>query len=109
MKKNMKQAHGKNEFVPTTLDQLWGDTGTGRKYNTLDETEYLAYIQDMNKSDLQSHAVRIGMIPVDNRETLEKRLLKEFRVHVAGYTVPQIKTKSKVPSKEVEKILAEGR
>ena len=35
--KKMQQTHGKVEtFQPTTLDQVWGDDGTG-KYSTNDE------------------------------------------------------------------------
>ena len=38
--KNMSQTHGKTkEFEPTTLDQIWGDDGTGM-YGTLDVTSY---------------------------------------------------------------------
>ena len=36
---SLSQTHGKEEFKPTTLDQIWGDTGIS-KYGTLNEDEY---------------------------------------------------------------------
>ena len=37
--KNMSQTHAKQEFQPTTLDQIWGDTGSST-YGTMDEEVY---------------------------------------------------------------------
>ena len=35
---DLSQAHGKEEkFVPTTLDQIWGDEGLS-KYGTMEES-----------------------------------------------------------------------
>lgn len=109
--KSLTQVHGKDEqFRPTTLEQIWGDTGE-RKYRTLDENEYLTWLNSVNKSDLQSHAAQIGIIPIDNRDLLVRKLLKEFRAHVASYTAPKAvnSATSKPVSDRVSKILAEGR
>lgn len=108
--KKIHQAHGKEEnFQPTTLEQIWGDTGMG-KYKTLNESEYSNSLKDMNKSDLQAHAAKVGVIPVDNREMLTKRLLKEFKTHVASFRKPKdLDEKAFKPSKNLLKILAEGR
>jgi len=81
---NLNQTHGKLENKPITLDQIWGDDGK-RKYGTLDADEYNKYLLELNKSDLQAHAVKIGLVPIDDRETLIKRLKSEFRKHVSMY------------------------
>lgn len=105
----LSQTHGKvenKEYV--TLDQIWGDNGLS-KYKTLDENEYTNYLNELNKTDLQAHASQVGLIPVDNRESLTKRLVKEFRKHVALYKAPQ-SNKSKVKlNKQASDILSEGK
>ena len=76
---NLSQAHGKEEKTqPTTLDQIWGDTGMTR-YGHQNEEKYKQSLKEMTKSDIQAHAHFIGLVPVDNREQLEKRLVSEFR------------------------------
>lgn len=108
---NLNQIHAKEEkFIPTTLDQIWGDTGLS-KYKTLNEDEYKNSLDEMNKTDLHAHACYVGLVPVDNREMLTKRLLTEFRKHAAsfrGMPVGNPKVNQKI-SKEVEQILSEGR
>lgn len=106
----MHQAHGKAEnFQPTTLDQIWGDTGTS-KYGTMDKVVYEQQLQEMNKADLQAHATKVGLVPVDDRNRLIKRLLHEFTLHVDAYRHPSAPAKAPVVvSSEVAKILAEGR
>ncbi len=108
--KTLKQVDGKKEnFKPTTLDQVWGDTGIS-KYNTLQETEYTERLNSYNKSDLQAHAISVGLVPVDDRDRLTQRLVKEFRKHANNYRIPQTETNvsSKI-SPEIKKILDEGR
>ena len=108
--KNLSQTHGKEEkFEPTTLDQIWGDDGLNM-YGTMVEDKYETEIDEMNMSDMQAHASRVGIIPVDNRNTLRERLLREFRKHVASYRKP-VDNASPEPSvtKEMRKILSEGR
>ena len=114
---NLSQAHGKDEspentqenFQPTTLEQVWGDDGSW-KYDTHDETEYLNSVKEMSKTDVMAHATRIGLIPVDNRELLQQRLVREFRRHNASYEKPtdKLNTITKI-SAEARKILSEGR
>lgn len=101
------QTHAQVES-PRTLDQVWGDTGES-KYKTLDLTEYQKYLKELTKSDLQAHAIKVGLIPIDNRETLVKRLEKEFNKHVSLYK-PAPKTKNDIKlTKTAKDILAEGR
>ena len=108
--KSLSQTHGKEERKtrPTTLDQVWGDTGLS-KYGTMDEASYAEEISSMNKSDLQAHASTVGIIPIDNREMLSQRLMREFKKHVASYNTPVEKKRSIQLSKAAKAILAEGR
>ena len=108
--KNLSQTHGKEEkFEPTTLDQICGDDGFDM-YGTMKEDEYGNQIDDMNMSDLQTHASRVGIIPVDNRITLRDRLIREFRKHVNAYKKPTLPPNMANPlDSEAMKILSEGR
>ena len=108
--KKLSQTHGKVEkFEPTTLDQIWGDDGTST-YGTLNENAYTVQLDDMNMSDLQAHASTVGIIPIDNRQTLRERLLREFRKHVSAYKKPIHETEPITHvDPEVMKILSEGR
>lgn len=105
----LKQTHGKVEgSKPTTLDQIWGDTGLS-KYKTLVETEYLERLNEMSRTDLQTHATSLGIIPVENREILTGRLVKEFRKHVSAYTAPNNQIASAKVSQKALDILKEGK
>lgn len=116
--KNISQAHGKvepktREYVPQTLDQVWGDTGRG-KYKTMDAKEYETEIRRMAKVDLHAHASRVGIVPVDNRDVLSTRLIREFKKHVSTYKFPSNKTVGKTNSKselsaKAIAVLEEGR
>ena len=114
-KKNVKelsQTHGaveKEKFEPTTLDQIWGDEGLS-KYGTLNEDEYVKQIDEFNRTDLQAHAIKLGIVPIDDRSRLTKKLLYEFRIHAVNYKKPaDPKSSGAELSKEASKILSEGR
>lgn len=107
----LNQIHGKEEssFQPTTLDQIWGDDGLGL-YSTLNEAEYLESLSEMNATDLQRHAIKVGVVPDYKIETTKKRLLSAFRSHVSAYRKPSFTpAKPKSLDKEVRNILSEGR
>ena len=106
----MSQTHGKEEnFQPTTLDQIWGDTGN-TKYGTMDATVYANKIKEMNRTDLFRHATTVGIVPIDDRANLEKRLVREFNKHVSAYKKPQESQGDDTKlSKDAKKILEEGR
>jgi len=107
--KSLSQTHGKKEtHQATTLDQIWGEDGTS-KYKTMDEGKYLSSIEGMDRTDLHSHAVTVGIIPVDNRDTLTQRLMREFRKHVASYKTPKGKNDTPKISSDIQKILNEGK
>ena len=109
---DLSQTHGKEEFSPTTLEQVWGDDGRS-KYGTMDEEEYLSQVKNMTKSELFSHASKQGIIPIENRDQLEKRCMREFKKHVGSFSKPQaqrsnVLAKNELPI-EVRKILDEGK
>jgi hypothetical protein len=106
--KKFIQTHGKTETSkPSTLDQVWGDAGQSR-YGTMDLEEYQGELRTMNRTDIQAHATRLGVVPVENREMLEKRLTKEFEKHSASYNKPD-SPKPKKAGPEALRILSEGR
>ena len=109
MKKEKKSKN--QEFTPTTMEQILGDTGIN-KYGTMELKVYEEKLNDMNKSDLQTHALNLGVPPIDDRVRLQKNLVASFKRHVSGYRMPpQPKQKigEKNLPKEVLKIMAEGR
>ena len=115
-KKNVKEithTHAKEEnFEPSTLDQVWGDTGLG-KYKTFDESIYRERLDNMAKTDLQAHATRVGLVPIDNRSTLTQRLMREFRKHINLFKPTNIKISKSIAKDSlplgVRKTLDEGK
>ena len=108
---NLSQAHGKvDKPAPRTLDQVWGDDGVW-KYNTLDPAEYEKQLDDYNLTDLQRHASKFGIIPVESRARLKDTLLREFRKHASAYNAPSDPDQQGASdmSEEAMKILREGR
>jgi hypothetical protein len=104
----LNQAHGKEEkFEPTTLDQIWGDSGISR-YRTLDQKEYENSLSQMTKTDLREHAIAVGIVPIDNREILLKRLIGEFKRHISKFTKPIEDNGQQKISKTALSILKEG-
>lgn len=107
---DLKQIDAKEEKgKPTTLDQLWGDTGLS-KYGTNNFEEYRSYIKGLNRSDIQNHALQVGILPIDNYDILIARLEREFLRHINSYITPvENKPKNNKAPKDVQKILSEGR
>ena len=103
---NLNQIHGKIE-KPLTLNQVWGDDGS-TKYGTLNVNEYTEYLNNLNKSDLQTHAVKIGLVPVDDRTSLIKRLKAEFNKFSSQFKARPVAKNGKI-SKSAKDILSEGR
>lgn len=112
--KNLSQTHGKTEekkkYEPTTLDQVWGDEGLS-VYGTMNEEEYQAQLDEFNRTDLQSHASKIGIVPLDDRSRLTKTLVSEFRKHVSKFRRPseverQVEEDTHA---KVRKLLSDGR
>jgi len=103
----LHQTHGKIEN-PVTLDQIWGDSGKS-KYGTLDPEKYSEYLTNLNKTDLQAHAVKIGLMPIDDRTSLCLRLKREFLKYSSQYTVKKNIQTNKPLSKAAKDTLSEGR
>lgn len=110
--KKLNQVHGKQEdFKASTLEQIWGDEGLGL-YSTLNEEEYAEIISEFNVTDLQRHAIKVGVVPDHQMATTKKRLIAAFQRHISNYHTPADKnTKNNLSgvSEEVKKILSEGR
>jgi hypothetical protein len=105
----LSQTHGKLENVQyKSLDQIWGDTGL-TKYKTTNLEEYVNFINEMNKSDLQAHANKVGLVPIDNREMLTKRLVAEFKKFVSTFNVPKTIDNSVNLDKKSKDVLSEGK
>jgi hypothetical protein len=105
----MHQAHGKDESRNSvqSLDQLWGDDGMS-KYKTLDVSEYTQQLAEMNKSDLQNHAAKLGLVPIDSRDLLVKRLVAEFKKHATKYQkVRKQEIKDESVEAKVRKLLSD--
>ncbi|NBW29414.1 hypothetical protein EBR37_03470 [bacterium] len=104
----LSQTHGQVERRPITLDQVWGDTGTN-KYGTLDPKKYEDHINNLNKSDLQAHATKVGLVPIDDRNNLISRLKREFNKHISTFSQTHADKKINKTSKIAKDILSEGR
>lgn len=107
---DLNQTHGKIEgFEPTTLEQIWGSDGT-ETYSTMEENEYLDQLNGMAKVDMQAHATKVGIMPIDNMEMLKGRLVKQFKSHVNAYRKPITQTRKDIKlTKELRNILGEGK
>ena len=108
---SLSQTHGKSDPPePRTLDQIWGDDGVW-KYSTMSVEKYKEQLDEYNLTDLQRHASKIGIIPIESRARLQDTLVKEFKKHVSAYNVPADppQTSTNETNSEVLKILREGR
>jgi hypothetical protein len=78
-KKEMLQIHGKeekNQKQPSSLDEILGETLSIYTVNSSDK--YRAQLAEMNMTDLQTHAYKIGLVPTPDRKVLTDRLVQEF-------------------------------
>lgn len=107
-KKKIIETHGKEEtFVPTTLDEIMGYNPLS-KYSTLEGSVYEERLREMNRTELEDEARRIGTFIVEDTVRLREGLLKEFNGFVNSLRMPKHTTKPISLSKEAEKILKEG-
>ena len=111
-KKDMLQIHGKEETPkrqPSSLDEILGETLSVYTANSSDE--YRGQLAEMNMTDLQSHAYKIGLVPTQDRKVLTDRLVKEFVKWNSRYgsniATGQVKSVDDLDSK-AKKILREG-
>jgi hypothetical protein len=112
-RKPKNQTNGKTDPVkkelPRTLDELWGGNGMS-KYKTLDQDTYEKSLSEMTKTDLQDHAIKVGLAPIDDYPRLKRGLIRAFVEYKCKYAkIPTINNKTKAITPEIRKILAEGR
>lgn len=72
----MTQPDRNPDSIYGSLDQILGENIS--VYKAKDIEEYRQQIADMNQTDLQSHALKIGLIPIEDRKVLVARLVQEF-------------------------------
>lgn len=110
---NLAQTNGKTlpekPELPRTMDELFGVDGLS-KYKTFNQDVYEKELREMTKSDLQNHAMKIGIAPLDDTPRLKKILLSEFVKHRSQYAkMPKPTSQAKEVTPEVRRIMAEGR
>ena len=111
-KKEMLQIHGKEEKIqkqPSSLDEILGETLS--IYTANSSEQYRGQLAEMNMTDLQSHAYKIGLVPTPDRKVLTDRLVQEFVKWNSRYgsnvATGQVKSVDDLDSK-AKKILREG-
>ena len=105
-----KAQHGSTpESIYGSLDQILGENIS--VYRTSDIEEYRQQITEMNQTDLQSHALKIGLIPIEDRRILVGRLVQEFE-RWQSRMMPQGNVKGSKKIEDIDekarKILREG-
>jgi hypothetical protein len=111
-KKEMLQIHGKeekNQKSPSSLDEILGETLS--IYTANSSEEYRGQLAEMNMTDLQAHAYKIGLVPTPDRKVLTDRLAQEFIKWNSRYgsnvATGQVKSVDDLDAK-AKKILREG-
>jgi hypothetical protein len=111
-KKEMLQIHGKeekNQKPPSSLDEILGETLS--IYTANSSEEYRSQLAEMNMTDLQAHAYKIGLVPTPDRKVLTDRLSQEFIKWNSRYgsnvATGQVKSVDDLDAK-AKKILREG-
>jgi hypothetical protein len=111
-KKEMLQVHGKeetNQKPPSSLDEILGETLS--IYTANSSEEYRGQLAEMNMTDLQAHAYKIGLVPTPDRKVLTDRLAQEFVKWNSRYgsnvATGQVKSVDDLDAK-AKKILREG-
>ena len=111
-KKETLQIHGKEEKFPkppSSLDEILGETLS--IYTANSSEQYRGQLAEMNMTDLQAHAYKIGLVPTPDRKVLTDRLVQEFVKWNSRYgsnvATGQVKSVEDLDAK-AKKILREG-
>jgi hypothetical protein len=111
-KKETLQIHGKeekNQKHPSSLDEILGETLS--IYTANSSEQYRGQLAEMNMTDLQTHAYKIGLVPTPDRKVLTDRLVHEFVKWNSRYgsnvATGQVKSVDDLDAK-AKKILREG-
>lgn len=112
---SMEQTTGK-EYIQKTkeLEDILGVKEVN-PFKTANASVFQENLSEMTLVDMQSLAVRVGVMPSSNRTNLKKRLMKEFehrnksRTIIGGADSRQVGLNTDSPDfQEVSKILREG-
>ena len=76
MKKTKKQEVHGEVTSPRSIYEIAGLKTHVFRHKT--KEEYEAWLDSTPLTDLQNHAIEAGLVPVDNRELMRERLLREF-------------------------------
>lgn len=92
-----------------TLDELLGEKVERYQHKTVED--YKNFLDDLNLTDLQEHATKVGVLPKEDRNVLIKVLIKQYELVTSDYfnVVERQSNFPKKISKNTEKILGEGR
>lgn len=94
---------------PKSIDEILGFRN--RKYPFKDINEYKAEIKSMTNSQLNSHAIDIGIKPTGDRDPLIAKLLREFETSFSTFSgaVQNTQSLSEEKRKKALEILKRGR
>jgi len=101
------QDHGSQ--MMGSLDKIMGESIS--VYSATSSEDYISQLAEMNQTDLQSHAYKVGLVPIEDRKVLVERLVKEYRIWASRHAAVQVQANqpnSGNISDEVRKILREG-
>lgn len=111
-KKEILQIHGKeekNQKQPSSLDEILGETLS--IYTVNSSEQYRGQLAEMNMTDLQAHAYKVGLVPTPDRKVLTDRLVQEFVKWNSRYgsniATGEVKSVEDLDAK-AKKILREG-
>jgi hypothetical protein len=113
-KPKMLQIHGKDEATKdirtmSSLDEILGEKLS--IYTAKSSEEYRGQLAELNMTDLQSHAYKVGLIPTQDRRLLTDRLVSEFMKfnsrYGSNFIEGQVKSVDDLDAK-AKKILREG-
>jgi hypothetical protein len=113
-KPKIMQVHGKDENslpsnISSSLDEILGEKLS--IYTAKSTDEYRGQLAEMNMTDLQAHAYKIGLIPTQDRKVLSDRLVNEFIKWNSRFQSPDsnvnIQSITELDNK-AQKILREG-
>ena len=76
--KNKKQIDGKYDAGDNGLLTLSPNSQIKLK-GVSDENDYVHFVVKLDRAELHKHAIAMHEVPVENRNTLEQRLIRRYR------------------------------
>lgn len=108
----MQQVDGKDYDLQSSiqvsqkksLNEIWGRKFS--KFKAASPEEYLARLRKMTKLDLQQECTRVDLMPLDNRELMIERLVKQCRISIAAANTSSLQPQKITVSEKSRHILA---